>query len=270
MNEQLLGRKNVFKDAILPYTSIGSRKWDNSMKDVWVYTSRIVNLYYVKNTKGELVMVDAGMPHDAGRIKSDFKKKFGDVKPVAIILTHGHFDHVGSLAELVAEWKVPVYAHPAELPYLTGVRDYPEGKASKKGLVTVLSKTFPNHGINMNPYIHPLPEDHKVPYLEGWEWIFTPGHTPGHVSLYNPDARLLLAGDAFVTTKQESLFHVLTQKFDVNGPPAYFTIDFEESYKSIERLSRLNIEYCATGHGRVIKSKALIKSEMEKLLKKDL
>ena len=270
MNEQLLGRKNLFKDAILPYTSIGSRKWDNSMKDVWVYTSRIVNLYYVKNAKGELVMVDAGMPHDAGRIKTDFKKKFGDVKPVAIILTHGHFDHVGSLAELVAEWKVPVYAHPAELPYLTGVRDYPEGKASKKGLVTLLSKTFPNHGINLYPYIHPLPENHQVPYLEGWEWIFTPGHTPGHVSLYNPDTKLLLAGDAFVTTKQESLFHVLTQKFDVNGPPAYFTIDFKESYKSIERLSRLNIEYCATGHGRVIKSKALIKSEMEKLLKKDM
>ena len=48
------------------------------------------------------------------------KERFGENnKPKAIVLTHGHFDHVGAVVDLVRKWDVPVYAHEAELPYLT-------------------------------------------------------------------------------------------------------------------------------------------------------
>src|SRR5919107_1012291 len=46
-------------------------------------------------------------------------------RPAAVVLTHGHFDHVGSLEALLEAWDVPIYAHPLERPYLTGVSPYP-------------------------------------------------------------------------------------------------------------------------------------------------
>jgi glyoxylase-like metal-dependent hydrolase (beta-lactamase superfamily II) len=45
------------------------------------------------------------------------------------VLTHGHFDHVGSVIELADYWNVPVYAHKLELPYLVGQMDYPPARS---------------------------------------------------------------------------------------------------------------------------------------------
>ena len=135
----------------------------------------------------------------------------------AIILTHGHFDHVGSLADLLEDWKVPVYAHELELPYLTGKKkDYPPGDPGvDSGLVAKISPMFPNHGIKLSEHIHMLPQDGTVPAMTGWKSIHTPGHTPGHISLFRSQDRVLIAGDAFVTVKQESLYKVLTQTQEI-------------------------------------------------------
>ena len=71
------------------------------------------------------VLVDAGVSGAAGRIRRAAAERYGeDVPPQAIILTHGHFDHVGSLNSLLEEWNVPVFAHAEELPFLTGQRAY--------------------------------------------------------------------------------------------------------------------------------------------------
>ena len=45
----------------------------------------------------------------------------------AIVMTHGHFDHVGALEDLAEEWDTPVDAHPLEHPYLDGKASYPPG-----------------------------------------------------------------------------------------------------------------------------------------------
>ncbi|MER2031113.1 MAG: MBL fold metallo-hydrolase, partial [Solibacillus sp.] len=77
--------------------------------------------------KSEFVLVDAGMLNSANEIISVAEKRFGpNCTPKAIILTHGHFDHVGAIIELIEYWNVPVYAHSLELPYLTGQQNYPE------------------------------------------------------------------------------------------------------------------------------------------------
>ena len=65
------------------------------------------------------------MPGSANSIIAAAEKRFGpDSKPKAIILTHGHFDHVGAIIELVEHYDVPVFAHELEMPFLTGQQPY--------------------------------------------------------------------------------------------------------------------------------------------------
>lgn len=82
-----------------------------------------------------------------------------------------------------------------------------------------------------------------------WQWVHTPGHAPGHVSLFRERDRALIAGDAVTTTRQESVFAVATQKQELNGPPAYFTIDWEKARRSVVSLASLRPTLIATGHG---------------------
>lgn len=239
-----------FEGSFLPMTSIGSRIGIAVLPDVFCYTNQIVNLALVGN-RNEFVLVDAGMPKSADEITEMIAEHFGeDLRPSAIVLTHGHFDHVGSLVELIEKWRVPVYAHELEIPYLNGEKDYPPGDPTvDAGLVAKMSPMFPNHGINIGQQAETLPQDGSVPHMAGWKWIHTPGHTPGHVSFFREQDRTLIAGDAFVTVKQESLYKVLTQAQEISGPPRYYTTDWEAAYESVKTLEALKPEIAVTGHG---------------------
>ena len=85
-----------------------------------------------------------------------------------------------------------------------------------------------------------------------WNWIHTPGHTPGHVSLWRGSDRTLIAGDAFITTDQESVYAVLTQKTEMHGPPMYYTQNWDEAEASVRKLASLNPEVVITGHGHAM------------------
>lgn len=209
-----------------------------------------VNVACIGRSSSEWILVDAGLGNFAGSIMQTAWDRFGKA-PQAIILTHGHFDHVGSLKELLEEWKdVPVYAHPLELPYLTGQKDYPPADPSVGGgLMATASPLFPHQGINLGGAVHPLPEDGSVPGAQGWKWVHSPGHSPGHISLFRAEDKVLISGDAFITVKQESAFAVVTQHREVHGPPAYFTTDWEEAEQSVRNLALLDPKTVLTGHG---------------------
>jgi glyoxylase-like metal-dependent hydrolase (beta-lactamase superfamily II) len=86
--------------------------------------------------------------------------------------------------------------------------------------------------------------------MPAWRWVHTPGHTEGHVSFWRETDRALIAGDAFITTAQESVYAVLAQKAEMHGPPMYFTPDWISARESVKRLAALNPEVVVTGHGR--------------------
>jgi len=233
--------------------------------DILSMRTLFVNVVFV-GEKGSRnwILVDTGMTSFAEDIKQAAEHRFAG-PPSAIILTHGHFDHVGTVIELEQFWGVPVYAHPLEMPYLTGLKDYPPADPSVGGgLMSRLSFAYPNEAINLDDRVFCLPKDHSVPGAPGWRWIHTPGHTPGHISLFRDADRCLIAGDAIVTVKQESLWNVLLQDLQMHGPPAYFTTDWDAAHRSVSCLRSLQPEVIVTGHGHALRGTALTDS-LEKL-----
>jgi|SRR5579871_537717 len=211
----------------------------------------MVNVYGIRGPSGSWTLIDAGLYFSANRIRRWAEQQFGrGARPASIILTHAHFDHVGSLRELVEHWDVPVYAHPLEMPYLTGQSKYPPpDPLVGGGVYSLLSGAYPRGPINIGERLRPLPGDESVPGLPGWRWIPTPGHSPGHISLFREEDRVLIAGDAFVTTKQESVVAVAQQRPELHGPPAYYTCDWDAAALSVGRLAALEPNVVACGHG---------------------
>lgn len=213
----------------------------------------IVNVVFYGNpSEGDgWILVDTGLLTSARSIIDAAEHRFGrNTRPAAIVMTHGHFDHVGSLEALLKRWEVPVYAHQLELPYLSGEASYPPADAhAGGGLMTLVSPLYPRSPVDVRPWLKPLPTDQHVPGMPGWQWVHTPGHTPGHVSLWRGSDRTLIAGDAIVTTGQESIYEVLMQTPEIHGPPRYFTPDWKEAERSVKKLAALEPELVISGHG---------------------
>ncbi len=116
------------------------------------------------------------------------------------------------------------------------------------GLLAWISGLYPRSPIDLGRRLVAFRQE-EMPFLNDWRWMHTPGHTPGHVSFFRQADRMLLAGDAISTTRQESLIAVLKQQRGIYGPPAYFTSDWASAWTSVQRLASLHPETIAPGHG---------------------
>jgi glyoxylase-like metal-dependent hydrolase (beta-lactamase superfamily II) len=247
------------------------RRDDNTHEiaaDVAYRRLAIVNVVFVGVAGAgdrQWVLVDTGVMGTKHLITSAAKERFGSSRPAAIILTHAHFDHVNALDEFSEEWDAPVYVHQLEFPYLDGSASYPPPDPSVGGgLMARMSPLFPRGPFNAGPRLRALPADGTVPHMPGWRWIATPGHSPGHVSFWRESDRALVAGDAFVTTAQESVYAALTQETEIHGPPMYYTTDWDAARQSVQTLAQLQPELAVTGHGRPLRGPQL-RSGVDKL-----
>lgn len=131
-----------------------------------------------KETK-EAIIIDPG--DDADRIGMRLKQL--EAKPVAILLTHGHFDHAGAAKALAAQYDILVYANEKEAETLEDSRMNLSGPLAG-GATTYHADVF-------------LKDEQELT-LAGLHMrvLFTPGHTPGGCCYYFPREDVLFSGDS--------------------------------------------------------------------------
>jgi glyoxylase-like metal-dependent hydrolase (beta-lactamase superfamily II) len=245
--------ENPLNSAFIPMTSLADGEGRETAPEIYAYTVQIVNVVFVglQGLPNDWVLVDAGMPRSSKRIFQAAEARFGTgCRPKAIVLTHGHFDHVGAAVELAQRWDVPVYAHEMEISYITGKTAYPEPDSGVEGgLIAKISALFPNDPVDLGGHAKTLPADGTIPEMPGWRWLHTPGHSPGHVSLFREQDKALIAGDAFITVRQDSFYKVLVQQTELHGPPRYYTTDWNAARESVRKLAALKPQSAVTGHG---------------------
>ncbi|SHJ30653.1 Glyoxylase, beta-lactamase superfamily II [Hymenobacter daecheongensis DSM 21074] len=219
---------------------------------------RFVNLYFVETGQaGEWVLVDTGLPGSEKAIIAAADELFyPGTHPEAIILTHGHMDHSGSVRALAEHWKVPVLAHPLELPFLTARAVYPPADPTVDGggSLAFVARFFPPQSFQLSDLVQALPTaSDEVPYLPGWRWLHTPGHAPGQLALFREADRTLLGGDAFATANHESVPKLLLQLPAISVAGAPFNYDWAQVRHSVQQLAALRPAAIGCGHGPAVR-----------------
>jgi hydroxyacylglutathione hydrolase len=198
-----------------------------------------VNAYVIGD-----VLVDAGLPTSAGKLKSVVRER--GVKTIA--LTHAHGDHVGSARKLKDEFDLPVWVG-------TKDRDAAEaGKAVKKdpfnapGLSVIAGALGDFKAV---PVSRVLNEGDEL--AAGFTVLDTPGHSPGHVSFWRAEDKVLICGDVWFN------MHLLTTIPGLRQPPGPFTINPRQNRDSERKLADLRPSIVGFGHGPVITDGAAAK-----------
>lgn len=194
-------------------------------------------------------LVDTGMPGQLNDIQTAIEKagkSFSDVK--RIILTHQDVDHIGGLTELLnaANGKIEVYAHAEDIPYIEGdkhlikfdpARFEKMFEALPDDVAAKMQEQFTH--LQTNKVDHALVDGEELPFHPGTKVVFTPGHTPGHMSLYVESEKLLIAGDALVVDENGQL----------QGPREAVTPDMDKAMASVAKLTEYDIEKVLCYHG---------------------
>jgi glyoxylase-like metal-dependent hydrolase (beta-lactamase superfamily II) len=169
-----------------------------------------VNAYVLIRGK-EAAVVDTGTPNNASKIADVIRTAGLSWDAVHhVILTHYHPDHIGSVGEvLAAAAKATAYAGPADIPQINSPR--------------------PIKAVGDNDEVF------------GLRVIATPGHTPGHVCVFDPAGSLLILGDAMSNIDNK-----------LGGPNPQYTADMLQAHQSVKKLAKLTFQRAVFGHGEPI------------------
>ncbi|MFC0188278.1 MBL fold metallo-hydrolase [Fictibacillus aquaticus] len=137
------------------------------------------NTYILYNEKKEALIIDPGA--EGKRINKKIEAL--ELKPLAILLTHAHFDHIGAVDDVREKWGIPVYIHENEESWLQDIK--------RNG-----SSFFHQH-IQAKPAEKIIRKEEKL-VIGGFsiDVFETPGHSPGSVSYYFRGENIVFSGDA--------------------------------------------------------------------------
>ena len=203
----------------------------------------------------EAILIDTGMPGQLEALREACAAAGVPLERLTrIILTHQDIDHIGGLPELLAAVgrDVEVLAHPLDRPYIQGEKT--PIKMEPKRMAERAKDLPPERRAQIEALLANPPraqvdrtvEDGEVlPYCGGITVIHTPGHTPGHISLYLHRSRTLVAGDA-----------VVSERGRIEGPREGATPDMDTALRSLAKLVPFDISAAVTYHGGVVEKGA--------------
>ena len=200
-----------------------------------------VNAYLIVDADG-LTLIDTGMPGSNKKILeyvSSLGKVPADLK--RIILTHSDLDHIGGLAALKTATNARTYASTIEADGIARGKSTrpPKGRSLRRLLLTLLRPMVKARPVNVDEKLN---DGQSLPVLGGLRVVDTSGHTPGHISLFSPSAKILFGGDSMRAVDDRL----------VPSPPA-ITWDETKMRQSVKRQAALGAEIVCVGHGPVIK-----------------
>lgn len=201
---------------------------------------------------GETILVDCGYAGFAPLLERAMEKhalKLADL--TGVIITHHDIDHLGALAELKEQYPaLKVYASPGEKPCIEGTQKSLRLQQAED-LYACLPEEQKPGALQFQQQlksVRPVPVDgvllpgEAIPFLPGVKVLATPGHTPGHISLYLREQKILVAADAVVYEHGA---------FDIANPQ--YTLDLPAAISSVEKLQHLEPHTVVCFHGGVVR-----------------
>ncbi|MFD1954974.1 MBL fold metallo-hydrolase [Paenibacillus thailandensis] len=210
--------------------------------------------------EGTAVLIDAGYPGQLDQLKSEIERCGVPLARIRhVLITHQDIDHIGGLPALIAACQdagpIEIAAHALEKPYIEGerrlLRFTDEAIASVDRMPSSVPESFKQglKAIMLNPPSAPVARTvaggDKLPWCGGIAVVDTPGHTPGHISLYHEPSRTLIAGDALTVRDGE-----------LCGPDPETTLDRKLAAESLRQLSAYPIDAVVCYHGGLYKGDA--------------
>ncbi len=213
------------------------------LDDVHIVPKVTANTYILVDPDG-MTVIDAGLPRSEKKILAyvaSLGKTPQEIK--RIIITHADIDHYGGLAALQKTSGAQTYASPAEAEAMAKGKSSREIKArgfSLRRILFTLARPF----VKATPFQvdEVLTEGQVLPVLGGLQVIGTPGHTPGHVSLYAPASGILFCGDSMVSDENGLI-----------GSRPGLTWDETQARASERKQAGLGARIVCPGHGPVVR-----------------
>lgn len=182
-----------------------------------------------------VVLLDTGFPGDGRAIRRRLAALGagpGDVR--AILLTHGHIDHAGSLAGLQAWSGAPVHAHPLEQAHIDGCHPY-SGLSRVCGALEAVARFVTRYRPGRIDV--PISDGDELPFWGGLRVVHLPGHTLGHCGFYSARLNLLFSGDLWVRSLMRTV-----------SSPRIFSDDVSLVPRSMRKARALGAQWVVPGH----------------------
>ncbi|WP_435920953.1 MBL fold metallo-hydrolase [Paenibacillus sp. DYY-L-2] len=196
----------------------------------------------------ERILVDCGYPGFMPLLEEASRRDRIDLYSITkLLLTHHDIDHVGTAAALKKQIpNLEIYASLLETPYIDGARKALRIEQAEATLheLSLEERKGAEQFIGYLQTVEPVEVDRVLQSGElvdvcgGFKIISTPGHTPGHISLYFPNDQTLIAGDAVV---------IEDGKLNIANPE--YAWDLNEAVRSVERLQNYEISRLFCYHG---------------------